>query len=312
MRRVGRQTLTERGLRKERGPTGKVGSWRSAADIAGAEAVRPAAGFAGTVGRTAIPARARAPARVAVPERAGKIDWRMLGGAGILDPRDATAPLAEIFREIGAPLLERACAPDAQQGGRSVLITSPGHGEGKTFAALNLALSLVQDPDRSVLLIDANPAHPGAVALLGLEPPGGLTDLLGEVGTGLDRTIVQTELRGLAVLGPGAPRPDFADRLAGPRMAGLLRALAERDPRRLTIIDGPCLSAGPEARILAGLAGQTLLVADRETSDEAIDAALEKLRRGTPLFLVRNRTGTVSDRSCADQPAGRSQARPTE
>jgi len=291
VRRVGRQTITDRGLRKERGPTAKVGSWRSAADVARGEAVRP-----GPVSRTTIAGRARAAAPPA-PEKAGTIDWRMLGGAGILDPRDPAAPLAKIFEEIGAPLLERACAPDAQPGDRSVLITSPGPGEGKTFTALNLALSLVRDPDRNVLLIDAHPSHPGALALLGLERSGGLSDLLGEAGASLDRTILHTELRGLAVLGPGAPRADLADLLAGPRMAGLLRGLAERDPRRLIIIDGPCLEAGPEAQILASLVGQTLLVADRETSDETIDAALEELRRGTPLFLLRNRAGSISDRS---------------
>jgi protein-tyrosine kinase len=170
-----------------------------------------------------------------------------------------------------------------------VLVTSPGQGDGKTFTSLNLALALVQGPDQPVLLIDASPSRPGTLALLALEPSGGLTDLLGEAGPGLDRTIVQTELRGLAVLGPGAPRPDLAELLASPRMAGLLRALCERDPQKLTIIDGPSLAAGPEAQILAGLAGQTLLVADRETSDEAIDAALQKLNRGTPLFLLRNR-----------------------
>ena len=296
VRRIGRQTLTDRGLRKERGPTGNVGSWRSAAEVARAEAARPVAGFAGTVGRTTIAGRPRGAAPPA-PEKAGTIDWRMLAGAGILDPRDPAAPLAKIFREIGAPLLERACAPEALPNNRMVLITSPGQGEGKTFTALNLALSLVQDPDRDVLLIDANSPHPGVAALLGLAPSGGLADLLGEAGASLDRTIVRTELRGLAVLGPGAPRADLADLLAGPRMAGLLRALAERDPRRLIVFDGPCLSAGPEARILASLVGQTLLVADRETPDEAIDAALVKLRRGTPLFLLRNRAGTVSDRS---------------
>jgi Mrp family chromosome partitioning ATPase len=298
VRRIGRQTLTDRGLRKERGPTGNVGSWRSAAEVARAEAARPVAGFAGIVGRTTIAGRARsAPPAPPAPDNAGTIDWRMLAGAGILDPRDPAAPLAKIFREIVAPLLERACAPEALPNNRMVLITSPGQGEGKTFTALNLALSLVQDPDRDVLLIDANSPHPGVAALLGLAPSGGLADLLGEAGASLDRTIVRTELRGLAVLGPGAPRDDLADLLAGPRMAGLLRALAERDPRRLIVFDGPCLSAGPEARILASLVGQTLLVADRETPDEAIDAALVKLRRGTPLFLLRNRAGTVSDRS---------------
>jgi Mrp family chromosome partitioning ATPase len=296
VRRVGRQILTDRGLRKERGPTGNVGSWRSAAEVARAEAARPVAGFAGTVGRTTIAGRTRGAAPPA-PEKVSTIDWRMLAGAGILDPRDPAAPLAKIFREIGAPLLERAFAPEALPNNRMVLITSPGQGEGKTFTALNLALSLVQDPDRDVLLIDANSPHPGVAALLGLAPSGGLADLLGEAGASLDRTIVRTELRGLAILGPGAPRADLADLLAGPRMAGLLRALAERDPRRLIVFDGPCLSAGPEARILAGLVGQTLLVADRETPDEAIDAALVKLRRGTPLFLLRNRAGTVSDRS---------------
>jgi protein-tyrosine kinase len=295
VRRVGRQTLTERGLRKERGPTGQVGSWRSAAEASRGGAIRPAAGFAGALGRTTIAGRARPAAPTT--EKTGTIDWQKLGGAGILDPRDPAAPLAKIFGEIGAPLLERAFTQGAQPESRIVLVTSAGHGEGKTFTALNLALSLARDPGRSVLLIDLDPSRAGAVALLGLEPRGGLTDLLGESAASLGRTIVQTELPGLAVLGPGAPQPDLADLLASSRMAALLHALAERDPRGLTIIDGPCLQAGPKAQILASFAGQTLLVADRETSDQAIDAALERLRRGTPLFLLRNRAGSMIDRS---------------
>ena len=81
----------------------------------------------------------------------------------------------ELIRNFGGignrPLLPR---------GHRVLIASANPGEGKTFSAVNLALSLAVEADHDVLLIDADIAKPSVLDTLGLEDGPGLMDALAD------------------------------------------------------------------------------------------------------------------------------------
>src|SRR5262245_44830879 len=83
---------------------------------------------------------------------------------------DPMSEAAEQYRSL------RSRITQAENGGaiRTIQITSPGKSDGKTVTALNLALTMAQEFQRRVLVIDADLRNPGVHAQLGLEPGPGL------------------------------------------------------------------------------------------------------------------------------------------
>jgi Mrp family chromosome partitioning ATPase len=77
-----------------------------------------------------------------------------------------------------------------------ILICSAQSGEGKTFCAINLALSIAAEQDYNVLLIDADFAKPGASAIFGLNKQAGLMDALSNDELALGDLIVPTDIPG--------------------------------------------------------------------------------------------------------------------
>jgi Mrp family chromosome partitioning ATPase len=89
----------------------------------------------------------------------------------MLVPSLATSQLAEEYRVIKRPLLMNAF-PDEDNGiARSnlILVTSSVPGEGKTFTAMNLALSIAMERDKKVILVDADVAKPSIARILGID-----------------------------------------------------------------------------------------------------------------------------------------------
>jgi len=93
--------------------------------------------------------------RVAPPR---VIDWRLL----MMGAPDSAA--AASFRVLRQRLAER-------KGVRTILVTSPQPGEGKTLCAVNLALALGEAGRARVLLVEANFRRPSLARLLGFHPP---------------------------------------------------------------------------------------------------------------------------------------------
>ncbi len=108
------------------------------------------------------------------------LDFVQLRQDGRLAPEALTHQTEEEFRRIKWPLLN---AIAHREGARPavnniVLVTSAIPGEGKTFNALNLALSIARDRDLDVLLVDGDVAQPSLTASLGLTGRPGITNLL--------------------------------------------------------------------------------------------------------------------------------------
>jgi exopolysaccharide/PEP-CTERM locus tyrosine autokinase len=209
----------------------------------------------------------RRPARAAVQS----VDREALSRGGYILPDAPVTSLAEEFRLIKRQLLRASEATDAN---RSVLIASAQPGEGKTFCALNLALSLASERDLEVLLVDGDFSKPQVLKILGLEGEAGLVDALEDPALDVEQLLIPTDLAGLCVLPSGRHVNNVPELLASDRTRDVLARLTGA-PRRIVIFDSPPVLAASPAAILAAHVGQVLMVvrADRTTEADLREAA---------------------------------------
>jgi len=215
------------------------------------------------------------------------IDWEKLRTAGFITNLDANSKLSEEFRSIKRPLVMNAFVQGEERVNRSnlILITSSVPGEGKTFAAMNLALSIANERDKKVLLIDADLAKPSISKRLGIKGSPGLIEYL-EGKANFSEVVTKTDLTGLRVITAGQKHRFSTELLASDKMQQLCDELSQRYTDRIVIFDSPPLLAATQAEVLAGLVGQVVLVvAAEQTSQSDIKTAAEKLQ-GSELVLA--------------------------
>lgn len=209
--------------------------------------------------------------------REQRVDRERLRDAGFIVPDAAPGSLAEEFRIVKRQLLLNASGAATGrplERGRMILVCSAQPNDGKTFCAVNLALSLASERDHEVLLVDADVAKPEILSTLGLEGGPGLMDALADPSVDLESLIIATDIPKFAVLAAGRQANNDTEMLASSRTKGILDALAARNPNRIVIFDcAPALAASP-ASVLALNVGQVVMVvrADRTTESELRDA----------------------------------------
>ena len=231
------------------------------------------------------------------PERARskprlQIDPALLARAGIFAPDSTVNRTTEEFRLIKRAVLERAgrARADGAANAHLVMITSTREGEGKTFVALNLAFSLAAEKDRSVLLIDADPAKASVARYLGLQVEPGLTDLLRDETLQLGDAVYTTSIPGLSVVVSGDHDPLAAELFASDRMGALLQAVCRATPDSIVILDAPPVLATSEPSSLARHVDQAILVVEADrTSRAAITEALNLIAICPHIGMVLNK-----------------------
>jgi protein-tyrosine kinase len=233
-----------------------------------------------------------APARKPTPRGpVASIDPATLRAAGLLVPGAPVDALAEEFRLVKRQLLLTARAVKASAGdrGRTVLVCSANPDEGKTYCALNLALSIAAERDTRVLLVDADVAKPDILARLGLPAAPGLLDILADTRLDAEAHVIATDIPGLSLLPAGAKRADDTELIASERTATVLAELLAADPARLIIFDSPPALAASPASVLAMLVGQAMLVVRADgTSDGDLRQAIGLLDGCEHIQLVLN------------------------
>ena len=228
------------------------------------------------------------------------IDRERLAEEGMLVPGAPVTALAEEFRLVKRQLLNTARAIHASEPDKSrmILVCSAKPNDGKTFCAINLALSLAAEKDVEILLVDADFAKPDVLARLGApEGPGLLDVLAGEIDSAED-CIIDTDVPQLSVLPAGTRSNADTELLASARAHDILDGLAAANPNRLVILDSPPALAASSASVLAEHVGQVMLVvrADR-TSESDLREAVALLDGCDQIQLVLN--------SVSFQPGGR-------
>jgi exopolysaccharide/PEP-CTERM locus tyrosine autokinase len=139
------------------------------------------------------------------------------------------------------------------------MVTSAMPGEGKTFTAINLAMSIAAELDNTVMLVDADVARPSILRTLGLPQGPGLLDVL-EHQVDLSSVLLRTNIEKLTVLPSGTPHPRATELLASVAMRDLLDDMATRYADRIIIFDSPPLLLTTESRVLATHMGQIVVV----------------------------------------------------
>ena len=201
------------------------------------------------------------------------VDFNLLRAQGELPEAGLERRFADYYREIKRPLVQSMLASDARADSRLILITSALPGEGKTFTALNLALSIARERDVSVLLVDADLPKGHLSRTFGLRGAPGLLDALADESLDVDSLVAATDVKGLEILPAGNPVEGAAELIASARMAQIAARLA-RHPRRLVLFDSAPLLASSEARALKQIPGQILIVtrAGRTPRQALLDA----------------------------------------
>jgi protein-tyrosine kinase len=228
----------------------------------------------------------------ASPVHAGvALDRDRLRQLGMLPPHSEERRLAAEFRRIKRPLVERALAAVSEPGSNAgvIMVASAIPGEGKTFTAINLALSLALEKDTSVLLIDADVPKPQISSVFGLESSRGLIDAIINPALGVETLIYDTDVPNLSVLATGTRTETATELLASERMAELITQLRVADARRIIVFDSPPLLLTTESRELAHAAGQIVLVVRAgETPRQAVYDAIALLGENKALGVVLN------------------------
>jgi receptor protein-tyrosine kinase len=225
-------------------------------------------------------------------QRRIEIDLERLKARGFVTPDAPKSQIADEFRVIKRPIIHNArrTAASAIRNGNLIMVTSALPGEGKTFTAVNLALSVAMELDTTVLLVDGDVAHPELPRVLGTPGSPGLLELLTTNELDVSDAIVRTNVDNLSVLPAGAHHRRATELLASEQMAIVLHELATRYPDRIVIFDSPPLLPTTEARALAGHMGQiVMVVAADSTRQHAVNLALATLENCDIVLMMLNK-----------------------
>jgi receptor protein-tyrosine kinase len=221
-----------------------------------------------------------------------RLDLERLEREGYLVPSQARSQLAEQMRIIKRPLLANARGESAQQISRANLIqvVSAMPGEGKTFFAVNLAMSIAMEVDLSVLLVDADVLRPSVLARCGVEPSRGLMDVLKTPSLDLADVMLRTNVPKLTLLPAGTANSQSTELLASTAMERLLDELASRFPDRIIVFDAPPLIPTTESRVLASRVGQVVMVVEAgKTTHAQVTQAYAAVEQCPVVLSVLNR-----------------------
>lgn len=223
--------------------------------------------------------------------RLAALDRDRLQSLGFVLPDAPVTGLAEEFR-----LIKRQILAAAGGAGSSLLVASAHSGDGKTFCAINLALSLASESDVEVVLVDADSSKPETLSILGLDCDGpGFVDALGDESADVEDFLIRTDLGSLSLLSAGTYSNNVPELLAAERTRTVLDQLTA-DRRRIVLFDSPPLLAASSAAILSALVDQVMLVvrADR-TSESDLREAVSLLSGCGNLRLLLNGAGFAAN-----------------
>jgi receptor protein-tyrosine kinase len=220
------------------------------------------------------------------------IDLLRLAQQGFITPDAPHTGTAKEFRVIKRPVLENAQgkAGTRPKDGNLVMVTSAMAGEGKSFCAVNLAMSIAMELDSTVLLVDADVANPSVLELLGLPQGPGLLDVLTDPTRDLASVILRTNIDKLSVLPAGTRHERATELLASEAMTQLVHEMASRYPDRIIVFDSPPLLLTTESPALATHMGQIVLVVEAErTTSSTVRQALATIERCPLVMTVLNK-----------------------
>jgi len=220
---------------------------------------------------------------------------------GYLAPDRSKDRLSEEFRKLKRPLLKHMASEHApDQYPNIIMVTSSVAGEGKTYTAINLAMSLALEHERSVMLIDADVLRGTASELLGIESgSAGLTDLLSSESGAVQDALLETNVEGLMFMPAGKRTERSTELLTSGMMQDLMKGLAARRHDLIVVLDCSPMLLTNEANVIMDHAGQVVfVVASEETDQRLVTEAIGRFDENKQVGILLNKTsasGTTYD-----------------
>ena len=176
-----------------------------------------------------------------------------------------------------------------ENGWRTLAITSPTPGVGKTVVAINLAMSIAQKTNQTAMLVDFDLRQPRIGTYLGLEMDKSLNDLL-DVGAKLSDMLINPDISRLVVLPTRYPVVNPAETLSSKKIADLIQELGERYESRITIFDLPSLLHSDDAiSVIPQIDCILMVVANGMSTKREIEDGLRHLSKANLIGTVFNK-----------------------
>ncbi len=229
------------------------------------------------------------------------IDRNSLARHGITIPSAKRSRVVEEFRmvkrQVVGNYMEEA-ADDAMNKNRVIMVTSARPREGKTFTAINLALSIATEQDLKVLLIDLDTKYHAMQDMMGIPANYGLIDLLSNPEIDFSDVVLRTNLPNLTVMPAGTPNVRSPELLSSKRTRAMFTEMTQRYSDRFIIFDAPSVLGSSDPAVLAGLVGQVVMVVEADrTQQEEVETAVGLISACPIVSLLLNKIRT----SAADQ-----------
>lgn len=219
------------------------------------------------------------------PSGLATLDEKCFENNRILSHRPRSAE-ADTFRILRTQVLQNM----NKVGFRTLAVTSPDYGDGKTTIAINLAISIAMDLKQTVLLVDLDLRKPNMHEYLGLSPRTGLSDyLINDVP--LSECLIRPPFHRLNTLPAGTRVEHSSELLGSPKMSALAQELKSRYPDRLVIYDMPPVLRQDDVIAFAPNIDGILLVTNNGfTNKDSLRRSLDVLGDSVIVGTVLNNT----------------------
>jgi protein-tyrosine kinase len=229
-----------------------------------------------------------------------EIDIADLESRGFVSLHSTRSQINEEYREIKRKLLSNAFGALSKTitNANIIMVTSARPSEGKTFTAINLALSIAAEKDKRVLLVDADVLKPNTLRTLGLKERRGLIEyLLGDVKE-IGDVMFSSNIDKLRIIPAGRSHHLSTELLASKAMSDLITEFSTRYPDRVVIIDTPPIIGINESAVLANFAGQAVMVVEEGRSKLSdIQKAVARLNPNMAIGFVVNKSLNSSEQT---------------
>lgn len=192
---------------------------------------------------------------------------------------------AEGYRQLRTQILRKL----RENNWHTLAVTSPNSGAGKTLTALNLAISLSQEVNQTVMLVELDLRNPSILKKLGITAEYGITDVVDGTAD-LSAALINPGFERLVILPNRGHAQHRSELLSSPQMGQLLHDIVNRYESRLIIFDLPAVLDDDDALVFAPYADATLLVVEDNVSKRGdVERTLQLLEGIQILGTVLNK-----------------------
>lgn len=207
----------------------------------------------------------------------------------ILNGRD---PVADAYKVLRTHVLQRMRA----NGWKTLAVTSPSEGNGKTLTAINLAISLAREVNQTILLVDLDLRRPSLGRYFVAGPVRGISDYLTE-GADLADILLHPGIERLVLLPGNHSFAQSSEMLSSPRMVQLVDDLRSRYADRLIIFDmAPLLTGDDVLAFLPYVDAVMIVIEEGRTTSQEVAHACRLLGHKNIIGTVLNKSHDNSSR----------------